>query len=275
MSIIKCNPTSPGRRHVVKVINPNLYKGRPWPGLLRSNSKSGGRNNHGRITVRHIGGRCKRMLRIIDFRRYKDNIFARVERIEYDPNRSAHIALILYDDGTRSYILCPKGLQVGHKVISGEKVMIKIGNNLPIKNIPDGTLIHNIEMKPGKGGQIVRTAGNYAQIISQEKKYITVRLRSGEIRKIYETCRATIGEIGNAEHMLKMLGKAGASRWRGIRPTVRGTAMNPIDHPHGGGEGRNFGKHPVTPWGKQTKGKKTRKNKRTDKFILRSRKNSK
>ncbi|MCW5197106.1 50S ribosomal protein L2 [Buchnera aphidicola] len=269
MIIMKCKPTSPGRRHVIKVVNSGLYKGRPYSLLSKSSSKSGGRNNQGRITTRHIGGQHKRIYRVIDFKRLKDNITARVERLEYDPNRSANIALILYQDGTRNYILAPKKLNVGDEIVSGDKVMIKIGNSLPMKNIPVGTLIHNIEMKPYKGGQIARTAGNYAQIIAREGIYVTIRLRSGEIRKINFQCRATIGEVGNSEHMLKMLGKAGASRWRGIRPTVRGTAMNPVDHPHGGGEGRNFGKHPVTPWGKQTKGKKTRRNKRTDKFILR------
>ncbi|QCI27333.1 50S ribosomal protein L2 [Buchnera aphidicola] len=271
MAIIKCNPTSPGRRHVVKVKNLKLYRGRPFNSLLTSNHKSGGRNNNGRITVRHIGGRHKRMYRIIDFKRIKDNIYAKVERLEYDPNRSSNIALILYKDGTRNYILAPKGLCIGSKIISGNKIPIKIGNSLPIGNIPTGTLIHNIEIKVGKGGQIARTAGSYAQIISNDKNYVSIRLRSGEIRKIDSRCRATIGEVGNSEHMLKMLGKAGASRWKGIRPTVRGTAMNPIDHPHGGGEGRNFGKHPVTPWGQQTKGKKTRKNKRTEKFIVKHR----
>lgn len=271
MTIVKCKPTSPGRRHTVKVVNSDLYKGRPFSSLLKSNHKSGGRNNHGHITTRHIGGRHKRIYRKIDFKRLKDNITARVERLEYDPNRSSNIALLLYKDGVRKYILAAKNLVIGSKVISGEKVMIKVGNSLPMKNIPTGILIHNIEMKPGKGGQIARTAGSYAQIISKEDSYVSLRLRSGEIRKVESICRATIGEVGNSQHMLKVLGKAGASRWRGIRPTVRGTAMNPVDHPHGGGEGRNFGKHPVTPWGKKTKGKKTRKNKRTDKFILRSR----
>lgn len=275
MVVIKCKPTSPGRRHMVKVVNPNLHKGRPFSLLLKYNNKSGGRNNHGHITTRHIGGRHKRMYRLIDFKRNKDNIFARVERFEYDPNRSANIALILYADGVRKYVLSPKGLNIGDKIISGEKTNIKIGNSMSMSYIPIGTFIHNIEMKPGKGGQIARTAGSYAQVISNENKYVTVRLRSGEIRKIESKCRATIGSVGNSEHMLQVLGKAGASRWRGIRPTVRGTAMNPIDHPHGGGEGRNFGKHPVTPWGKQTKGKKTRMNKRTNKYILRPRKYNK
>jgi len=271
MSIIKCKPTSPGRRHTIKVVNSNLYKGKPVSSLLKKNSKSGGRNNNGRITTRHIGGRHKRSYRIIDFKRNKDNIPAVVERLEYDPNRSANIALILYRDGERKYILAPKGLIVGSKIVSGISSEIKVGNTLPMNNIPVGTVIHNVEMKPGKGGQIARSAGSYVQLISRDNLYVTVRLRSGEMRKIQSNCRATIGEVGNSESMLKVLGKAGASRWRGIRPTVRGTAMNPVDHPHGGGEGRNFGKHPVSPWGLQTKGKKTRNNKRTEKFIIRHR----
>ncbi|CAL4043944.1 50S ribosomal protein L2 [Buchnera aphidicola] len=272
MAIIKCKPTSPGRRHVIKVIDKGLYKGRSFSLLTKKNTKTGGRNNDGRITTRHIGGGHKRAYRIIDFKRIKDGIPAIVERLEYDPNRSANIALILYKDGERKYILAPKGLSIGDRIISGVQEAIKVGNALPLKNIPVGELVHNIEIKPGKGGQIARSAGSYVQLVASEGSYVTVRLRSGEIRKILSNCRATIGEVGNSEHMLRVLGKAGAARWRGIRPTVRGTAMNPVDHPHGGGEGRNFGKHPVTPWGIQTKGKKTRKNKRTDKFILRSRK---
>ncbi|WP_343192543.1 50S ribosomal protein L2 [Buchnera aphidicola (Taiwanaphis decaspermi)] len=272
MTIIKCKPTSPGRRHVIKLSNKKLYKGPPFSSLVKRNNKTGGRNNKGRITTRHIGKRHKRLYRIIDFKRNIDNVNAIVERIEYDPNRSANIALILYKNGLRNYILAPKDIKIGDKIISGNNVPIKIGNALPMKKIPVGTTVHNIEIKPGKGGQIARSAGSYVQIISNEKKYVTLRLRSGEIRKIASSCRATIGEIGNAKHMLIVLGKAGASRWRGIRPTVRGTAMNPIDHPHGGGEGRNFGKHPVSPWGLKTKGKKTRKNKRTEKFIIRHRK---
>ncbi|MFI4846962.1 MAG: 50S ribosomal protein L2 [Candidatus Makana argininalis] len=268
MSIIKCNPTSPGRRHVIKIKNNKLYKGKPFKKLLTPIHKSGGRNNKGRITTRHIGGGHKKKYRILDFKRIKDNIEALVERIEYDPNRSANIALILYKDGVRSYILYPKGLKIGDKIQSGIDIPISIGNTLPMLNIPIGSIVHNIEIKPGKGGQISRSAGSYVQIISRENDYVTVRLRSGEIRKILSQCRATLGEVGNSEHSLKSLGKAGSNRWIGKRPTVRGTAMNPIDHPHGGGEGRNFGKHPVSPWGLQTKGKKTRKNKRTDKFII-------
>ncbi|WP_422667407.1 50S ribosomal protein L2 [Buchnera aphidicola] len=272
MAIVKCKPTSPGRRHVIKVVNKDLYKGNPCSALLDKKNKSGGRNNHGRITTRHIGGGHKKSYRIIDFKRNKDNIEAVVERLEYDPNRSSNIALILYKDGTRRYILAPKDLKIGSTVISGMTVPINIGNTLPIKNIPVGIFIHNVEMRPGKGGQIARSAGSYVQLVACSENYATLRLRSGEMRKIESNCRATIGEVGNSEHMLKVLGKAGASRWAGIRPTVRGTAMNPVDHPHGGGEGRNFGKHPVSPWGLQTKGKKTRKNKRTEKFILRHRK---
>ncbi|QIE02198.1 50S ribosomal protein L2 [Buchnera aphidicola] len=272
MAIVKCKPTSPGRRHVIKIMNNHLHKGKPYPSLLSKKNKSGGRNNHGRITTRHIGGGHKQTYRIIDFKRNKDGIEAKIERFEYDPNRSANIALILYKDGSRRYILAPKNLKIGDKIISGMQVPIKIGNALPLKNIPAGTFIHNVEMKPGKGGQIARSAGSYVQLVAFDNKYATLRLRSGEMRKVESNCRATIGELGNSEHMLKVLGKAGASRWAGVRPTVRGTAMNPVDHPHGGGEGRNFGKHPVSPWGIQTKGKKTRKNKRTEKFILRHRK---
>lgn len=271
MAIIKCKPTSPGRRHAIKIVNPDLHKGKPYAPLLRSLHKSGGRNNNGRITTRHIGGGHKQRYRLIDFKRNKDNIKAVVERIEYDPNRSANIALVLYKDGERRYILRPKNLKVGDQIQSGINSTITLGNALPMRNIPIGSIVHNIEMKPSKGGQLARSAGSYAQIIAREGSYVTIRLRSGEIRKIQSECRATLGEVGNSEHMLRVLGKAGASRWRNIRPTVRGTAMNPVDHPHGGGEGRNFGKHPVSPWGIQTKGKKTRRNKRTDKHIMRRR----
>jgi len=272
MVVVKCKPTSPGRRHVVKVVDSSLYKGNPFSSLVGKKKRRGGRNNNGRITTRHIGGGHKKRYRVIDFKRIKDNISATVERIEYDPNRSANIALIVYKDGFRSYILAPKGIRIGDKLSSGNKSEIKVGNTLPIKSIPIGTLIHNIEMKPGKGGQLARSAGSFAQLVSIEGNYAILRLRSGEMRKTEILCRATIGEVGNSENMLRILGKAGSSRWRGIRPTVRGTAMNPVDHPHGGGEGRNFGKHPVSPTGYQTKGKKTRKNKRTEKFILRHRK---
>lgn len=271
MTVVKCKPTSPGRRHVVKVVNSNLNKDKPYAPLLKNISKSGGRNSNGRITMRHIGGGHKHHYRLIDFKRNKDGIPAVVERLEYDPNRSANIALILYQDSERRYILAPKGMQIGDQIQSGIDAVIKIGNALPMRNIPVGSIVHNVEMKQGKGGQLARSAGAYVQIIARSGEYVTLRLRSGEIRKIRSECRATLGEVGNAEHMLRVLGKAGASRWRGIRPTVRGTAMNPVDHPHGGGEGRNFGKHPVSPWGIQTKGKKTRRNKYTDKFIMRRR----
>ncbi|MFP3014242.1 MAG: 50S ribosomal protein L2 [Arsenophonus sp.] len=271
MPVVKCKPTSPGRRHVVKVVNYELNNGTPYAPLLKKNNKTGGRNNNGRITTRHIGGGHKRHYRLIDFKRNKDDIIASVERLEYDPNRSANIALVLYRDGERRYILAPKGLKLGDQIQSGINVAIKIGNALPICNIPIGSTVHNIEIKPGKGGQIARSAGSYVQIIGRDSSYVTIRLRSGEIHKVLSNSRATLGEVGNAEHMLRALGKAGATRWRGIRPTVRGAAMNPVDHPHGGGEGRNFGKHPVTPWGVKTKGKKTRSNKRTDKYIIRHR----
>ncbi|RUO76882.1 50S ribosomal protein L2 [Idiomarina tyrosinivorans] len=272
MAVVKCKPTSPGRRHVVKVVGQDLYKGKPYAPLLDKNSKSGGRNNGGRITVRHIGGGHKHHYRLIDFKRDKDGIPGKVERIEYDPNRTANIALVLYADGERRYILAPKNLKVGDKVQSGPDAPIKMGNTLPLRNIPVGTVVHAIEMQPGKGAQLARSAGAYVQVLARDGAYVTVRLRSGEMRKILAECRATIGEVGNAEHMLRQLGKAGAKRWRGVRPTVRGVAMNPVDHPHGGGEGRTSGgRHPVTPWGTPTKGYKTRKNKRTDKFIVRRR----
>ena len=272
MALQKCKPTSAGRRHLVKVVNPDLHKGKPYAPLLEKNSKSGGRNNKGRITVRHIGGGHKHHYRVIDFKRTKDGIPAVVERLEYDPNRSANIALVLYADGERRYIIAPKGLKAGDSIQSGIDAPIKAGNTLPMRNMPVGSTVHNVELKPGKGAQIARSAGAYVQILAREGQYVTLRLRSGEVRKVPSDCRATLGEVGNAEHMLRSLGKAGANRWRGIRPTVRGVAMNPVDHPHGGGEGRTSGgRHPVTPWGKPTKGAKTRKNKRTDKFIVRRR----
>lgn len=272
MAVIKCKPTSPGRRHVVKVVNPELYKGRPFSPLVEKNKKNGGRNNNGRITVRHIGGGHKQHYRRIDFKRLKDNIPAKIERIEYDPNRSANIALVLYSDGERRYIISPKGVRVGDAIISGVDAPIKAGNTLPMRHIPVGSTVHCLEMKPGKGAQIARSAGSSAQIVARDGAYVTVRLKSGEMRKLLSDARATLGEVGNSEHMLRELGKAGASRWRGIRPTVRGVVMNPVDHPHGGGEGRTSGgRHPVSPWGVPTKGFKTRKNKRTDKYIVRRR----
>ncbi|GAB3534924.1 50S ribosomal protein L2 [Photobacterium proteolyticum] len=272
MAIVKCKPTSPGRRHVVKVVNSDLHKGKPYAPLLEKKSKSGGRNNNGRITVRHIGGGNKQHYRMIDFKRTKDGIPAKVERLEYDPNRSANIALVLYADGERRYIIAPKGLQAGDTIQSGADAAIKVGNTLPMRNIPVGSTVHCVELKPGKGAQLARSAGAYAQIVARAGTYVTLRLRSGEMRKVLSEGRATLGEVGNAEHMLRELGKAGASRWRGVRPTVRGVVMNPVDHPHGGGEGRTSGgRHPVTPWGVPTKGYKTRKNKRTDKYIVRRR----
>ena len=275
MAVVKCKPTSPGRRHVVKVVNPELHKGKPFAPLLEKNSKSGGRNNNGRITTRHIGGGHKQAYRIVDFKRNKDGIPAVVERLEYDPNRSANIALVLYKDGERRYILAPKGLKAGDQIQSGVDAAIKPGNTLPMRNIPVGSTVHNVEMKPGKGGQLARSAGTYVQIVARDGAYVTLRLRSGEMRKVEADCRATLGEVGNAEHMLRVLGKAGAARWRGVRPTVRGTAMNPVDHPHGGGEGKApVGlPSPLSPWGKKTVGKKTRSHKaRSNKFIVRGRK---
>jgi large subunit ribosomal protein L2 len=270
MALVKVKPTSPGRRAVVKVVNPNLYKGRPVDALTESQSKSAGRNNNGRITTRHIGGGHKQQYRLIDFKRNdKDGIVAKVERLEYDPNRSANIALLCYADGERRYILAPKGVSVGMQLISGAEAPIKVGNTLPIRNIPVGTTIHAVEMLPGKGAQMVRSAGGSAMLLAREGIYAQVRLRSGEIRKVHIECRATIGEVGNEEHSLRQIGKAGATRWRGIRPTVRGVAMNPIDHPHGGGEGKTAaGRDPVSPWGLKTKGYRTRSNKRTTSMIV-------
>ncbi|MDP0588222.1 MAG: 50S ribosomal protein L2 [Candidatus Endonucleobacter bathymodioli] len=272
MAVVKCKPTSPGRRFVVKVVNSDLYKGRPYAPLVKKKSKSGGRNNAGRITVRHRGGGHKQHYREIDFRRNKDGILAVVERLEYDPNRTAHIALLKYADGERRYILAPKNVKPGDKLVSGPNAPFKPGNTLPLLNIPLGTVIHCVEMKPGKGAQMMRSAGCSAQLVAREGVYATLRLRSGEMRKVLADCRATLGEASNSEHSLRVLGKAGAKRWRGVRPTVRGVAMNPVDHPHGGGEGRTSGgRHPVTPWGVPTKGRKTRSNKRTGKMILRRR----
>ena len=274
MALVKLKPTSPGRRGTVRVVNPDLHKGEPHKPLLESKGKrTSGRNNVGRITVRHRGGGHKRKYRVVDFRRNKDGIQATVERLEYDPNRSAHIALICYTDGEKAYILAPKGLKAGDKVQSGPQSPIKAGNCLPFKNIPIGSVVHNVEMKPGKGGQIARAAGASVQFVGKEGSYAQLRLRSGEMRKIHLECRATLGEVGNSENSLRKLGKAGAKRWRGIRPTVRGVAMNPVDHPHGGGEGRTSGgRHPCSPWGVPTKGYRTRSNKRSDSMIIRRRK---
>ena len=275
MAIVKAKPTSPGRRGVVQVKHPHLHKGAPHAALVEKQSKTGGRNNAGRITTRHRGGGHKSHYRVIDFKRDKDGIVGQVERIEYDPNRSAHIALVLYRDGERRYIIAPKGLLAGDEVISGREAAIKPGNCMPLRNIPMGSVIHCVELKPGKGAQLARSAGAAAQLVAREGQYATLRLRSGEMRKVESRCRATIGEVSNAEHNLEKLGKAGARRWRGVRPTVRGVAMNPVDHPHGGGEGRTSGgRHPVTPWGVPTKGYKTRKNKTTNKYVVRKRKRS-
>ncbi|MEL7297814.1 MAG: 50S ribosomal protein L2 [Pseudomonadota bacterium] len=276
MSLQKAKPTSPGRRFTVKVNTPGLHKGKPHAALVAKKSKTGGRNNTGRITVRHHGGGHKQRYRIIDFKRDKFGVPGVVERIEYDPNRSAHIALIKYADGERRYILAPKNVAVGTPVQSSDDAPIKPGNSLPLRNIPVGTLVHCVEMKPGKGAQMVRSAGGVAQVAAREGAYVTLKLRSGEMRRIHTECRATVGEVGHGEHNLRKLGKAGAKRWRGVRPTVRGVAMNPVDHPHGGGEGRTSGgRHPVSPWGTPTKGYKTRSNKRTDKMIVRRRKSRK
>ncbi len=274
MAIVKCKPTSAGRRFVVKVVNADLHKGAPYAPLLEKKSKTGGRNNNGRITTRHIGGGHKQHYRLVDFRRNdKDGIPAVVERVEYDPNRTAHIALLKYADGERRYIIAPKGVSAGDQVISGVNAPIKAGNTLPLRNIPVGSTVHGIELKPGKGAQIARSAGASVQLVAREGAYVTLRLRSGEMRKVLAECRATLGEVSNSEHSLRSLGKAGAKRWKGIRPTVRGAAMNPVDHPHGGGEGRTSGgRHPVSPWGFPTKGAKTRTNKRTDNMIVRRRK---
>ena len=272
MPLMKVKPTSPGRRSLVKVVTPDLHKGEPhWP-LLEPQMRGSGRNSHGRITVRHKGGGHKQHYRLIDFRRDKDGIQATIERLEYDPNRSAHLALLVYADGERRYIIAPKGLTTGAQLVSGVEAPIKPGNTLPLKSIPVGTTVHCIEMLPGKGAQMARSAGASAQLLAREGSYAQLRLRSGEIRKVHVECRATIGEVGNDEHNLESVGKAGRMRWRGVKPTVRGVAMNPIDHPHGGGEGRtSSGRPPVSPWGVQTKGFKTRRNKRTQVMIVRDR----
>lgn len=272
MALIKVKPTSPGRRAVVKVVTPGLHKGKPLAALVESKSKTAGRNNNGHITTRHMGGGHKQHYRLIDFRRNKDGITAKVERLEYDPNRSANIALLCYADGERSYIIAPKGIVAGMQVMNGSDAPIKAGNALPLRNIPVGSTVHCVEMMPGKGAQIARSAGTSVQLLAREGAYAQLRLRSGEIRKVHVDCRATIGEVGNGEHSLRSLGKAGATRWRGIRPTVRGVVMNPVDHPHGGGEGKTAaGRHPVSPWGVPAKGFRTRRNKRTDGMIVRRR----
>ena len=272
MAIIKSKPTSPGQRHVVRVKQEDLHKGAPHRALLDKKHKTGGRNGAGRITTRHKGGGHKQRYRVVDFKRDKLDMVAVVERIEYDPNRTANIALIKYTDGEYRYIIAPAGLKAGAEIQAGDNVPISLGNCMILRNMPMGSVVHCIEMKIGKGAQMARSAGTSAQLVAREGDYATLRLRSGEMRKIHADCRAVLGEVSNSEHSLRKLGKAGAARWKGVRPTVRGVAMNPVDHPHGGGEGRTSGgRHPVSPWGVPTKGYKTRSNKSTDKFIVRDR----
>ena len=272
MALIKVKPTSAGRRAVVKVVTPGLHKGKPVAALLEPQKRGSGRNHHGHITVRHKGGGHKQHYRVVDFRRNKDGVVAKVERLEYDPNRSAHLALLCYADGERRYIIAPRGVQVGTQLVSGVEAPIEVGNCMPLRSIPVGSTVHCVEMMPGKGAQIARSAGTSVQLQAREGSYAQLRLRSGEIRKVHVDCRATLGEVGNEEHSLRSIGKAGASRWRGIRPTVRGVVMNPVDHPHGGGGGRTAaGRHPVSPWGTPTKGYRTRSNKRTSNMIVRRR----
>jgi large subunit ribosomal protein L2 len=274
MALIKLKPTSPGTRFQVRISKSHLYKGGPYEPLTVAQSKTGARNHFGRITTRHIGGGSRQKYRLIDFRRDKDGIAAVVERIEYDPNRTTHIALLLYADGERRYILAPKGVQSGDELRSGSESAIRSGNSMALRHIPVGSVVHNIELKPGRGGQLARSAGASAQYTSREGIHAFIRLKSGETRKVHIDCRATLGELSNDEHNLRKYGKAGAKRWRGVRPTVRGLAMNPVDHPHGGGEGKSGqgNPHPVSPWGWQTKGKKTRRNKRTSNMIVQRRK---
>jgi large subunit ribosomal protein L2 len=273
MALIKTKPTSPGRRFVLKPNRSDLHKGEPVHALTSAKKRTGARNNMGRITTRHKGGGHAKRYRVVDFVRNKDGVPGKIERLEYDPNRSANLALVLYADGERRYILAPKGASAGDAISSGAEAPIKAGNAMPLRNIPIGTQVHNVEMKPGRGGQIARSAGASVQLVAREGLYATLRLRSTEMRKVHVDCRATIGEVGNDEHNLIVYGKAGAMRHRGIRPTVRGVVMNPVDHPHGGGEGKSGqgNPHPVSPWGWKTKGKKTRTNKRTSGLIIRRR----
>jgi large subunit ribosomal protein L2 len=273
MALIKTKPTSPGRRFVVKADRSHLHKGEPVHALTSSQKRTGARNNQGRLTTRHKGGGHRHRYRTVDFLRDKDGVAGKVQRLEYDPNRSAHLALVLYSDGERRYILAPKGVVAGDPITSGPESPIKAGNALALRNIPIGSIVHNVELKPGRGGQLARSAGASVQLVAREGAYATIRLRSTEMRKVHVDCRATIGEVGNEENNLIVYGKAGAKRWRGIRPTVRGVVMNPVDHPHGGGEGKSGqgNPHPVSPWGWQTKGKKTRTNKRTAGMIVRRR----
>lgn len=273
MPLVKAKPTSPARRGLVKVVNRQLHKGKPLASLIEPKKVTSGRNNKGRITVRHRGGGHKRHYRVVDFRRDKDGVPARVERIEYDPNRSANLALLVYADGERRYILAPNNLAVGQTVVASAEADIQPGNALPLSVIPLGTMLHNVELRPRKGGQLARSAGASVQLIAREGRFALLRLPSGEMRRVEIDCYATVGQVGNLDHENETIGKAGRSRWRGRRPKVRGVAMNPVDHPHGGGEGRTSGgRHPVTPWGVPTKGKKTRNNPRTDRFIVRRRK---
>src|SRR5688500_12614817 len=272
MALKQYNPTSPSRRGLALVDRSELHKGKPEKSLVEGLTKSGGRGGGGRIAVRFRGGGAKRLYRVVDFKRRKFDVAGTVERLEYDPNRSAFIALIRYADGELAYILAPQRLRAGDQVVAGERVDVKPGNAMPLRSMPVGTIIHNVEMKPGKGGQMARSAGGYAQLVGRDAGYAQIRLGSGELRMVLDGCMATVGAVSNPDHMNQNLGKAGRVRHMGWRPHVRGVAMNPIDHPHGGGEGRTSGgRHPVTPWGKPTKGRKTRKNKATDKFIIRSR----
>ncbi len=273
MALKKYNPSTPGQRQLIQVDRKDLHKGKPEKALTEGLTKSGGRNNMGRITSRHIGGGHKRRYRLIDWKRTKWDMVATVERLEYDPNRTAFIALIKYEDGEKAYIIAPQRLNAGDKVIAGEKVDVKPGNAMPLRSMPVGTIIHNIEMKPGKGAQMVRSAGTYAQLVGRDQGYAQIKLTSGELRVVRGECMATVGAVSNPDHMNANDGKAGRTRWKGKRPHVRGVVMNPVDHPHGGGEGRTSGgRHPVSPWGQPTKGYKTRKNKATDKYIVRRRK---
>ncbi len=270
MALKKYNPSTPGLRQVVQTDRSDLWKGKPVKKLTEGLNKSGGRNNTGRITTRRIGGGHARRYRVVDFKRNKFDMPATVERLEYDPNRTAYIALIKYQDETLAYIIAPQRLAVGDQVIAGEKTDVKPGNAMRLKNIPVGTIVHNVEMKPGKGAQIARSAGTYVQIVGRDNGYAQIKLSSGELRLVPQDCMATVGAVSNADHTNVKLGKAGRNRWLGVRPSVRGVAMNPIDHPHGGGEGRTSGgRHPVSPWGKGAKGTKTRNNKRTNRFIVR------
>ncbi len=270
MALKTYSPVTPGLRQVIQVDRSELWKGKPVKSLTEGLKKTGGRNNKGRITTRHIGGGHARRYRLVDFKRRKFGVAATVERLEYDPSRTAFIALVTYKDGAQSYILAPQRIKKGDVVISGDKADIKPGNAMYLKNIPVGTLVHNVEMKPGKGGQLARSAGSYVQIVGRDTGVVQIKLSSGEVRVVPQDCMATVGAVSNADHTNVKLGKAGRSRWKGIRPSVRGVVMNPVDHPHGGGEGKSSGgRHPVTPWGKGTKGRKTRNNKRTDHMIIR------